>query len=167
MLLLCAGLYAALAGFLFGYDLGCINGALPVLLNDTSLALSDEQAEQIVAHCKVGAAVGALISILLMQHGHLRSFWVSSLCFVAGPLLLAGSRSWPVLALGRFITGLAVGVSAVAAPTYLADIAPPRVRGCIVGTYELALTCGMLIASAANTVLQLPSVRVALAAWMP
>ena len=108
MLLLCAGLYAALAGFLFGYDLGCINGALPVLLNDTSLALSDEQAEQIVAHCKVGAAVGALISILLMQHGHLRSFWASSLCFVAGPLLLAGSRSWPVLALGRFITGLAV-----------------------------------------------------------
>ena len=99
MLLLCAGLYAALAGFLFGYDLGCINGALPVLLNDTSLALSDEQAEQIVAHCKVGAAVGALISILLMQHGHLRSFWASSLCFVAGPLLLAGSRSWPVLAL--------------------------------------------------------------------
>lgn len=166
MLLLLAA-YACLGGFLFGYDIGCINGALPILLNDTDLNLSHVEAEQVVAQCKVGAVIGALLGAWLMRTGHVCCFWSNSLCFLAGPVILAASRSWLMLACGRLITGIAVGLSAVASPTYLADIAPPRMRGCLVGAYDLALACGLLGSSAANAILQLSSVRATFAAWFP
>lgn len=150
--------YAGLGGFLFGYDFGCINGALPVLLNETGLlggVLTHGQAEAVVGTCKIGAALGALLAIWLLPRGHVPCFWLSGFAFVCGPVLLACAGRWEVLVVGRFIVGVAIGLSSVASPTYLADISPPSHRGCIVGLYELSLTLGMLCASLINTLLQL------------
>ena len=60
-------------------------------LNDTSLALTDMQAEAVVGYCKWGAALGALAGVWLLRRGHTLCFWLSSLAFVSGPLLLAGA----------------------------------------------------------------------------
>ena len=137
-------LYGVLGGALFGYDLGCITGALPLMLNDTSLALTDPQAELVVGYCKCGAAAGALAGVWLLRRGHTLCFWLSSLAFIAGPLLVAGANGWLAISAGRLVVGVGIGLSAVASPTYLAEIAPPSRRGGIVALYELALSLGLL-----------------------
>ena len=167
LLLALLAAYAAMGGFLFGYDLGCINGALPILLNDTSLMLTDSQAEQIVAHCKVGGAAGAIACIWLLRRGHTAAFWIAGLAFVIGPLVMASAQAWEVLAAGRWITGAGVGISAVSSPTYLAEMAPPSSRGCIVGLYEIFLSIGLLSASLINTSLQVAPVHAAIHHWLP
>lgn len=166
---LLAGLiaYAALGGFLFGYDLGCITGALPLMLNDTMLELTDGQAEAVVSHCKVGAAIGALVCMWLLRTGHVACFYLSGVLYILGPVLLATASGWVMLSAGRLAGGLAVGLSAVASPTYLADVAPSSSRGCIVGLYELSLTAGMLMASLINLLLQQPFVQDAIATLLP
>jgi hypothetical protein len=121
--------FGALGGALFGYDLGCMTAALPLMLNDTRLGLTDVEAELIVGHAKWGAAVGALAGVWLLRRGHTLCFWISSLAFIVGPLLLAGATSWITLSAGRLAAGLGIGLSAVASPTYLAEIAPPARRG--------------------------------------
>ena len=167
MLLLVIILYAVTAGMLFGANLGSITSALPLMQNDTSLALDDLQAEIVVGHCKFGAAIGALAGVWLLGGGHIRCFWLSGLGFVAGPLVMACADTWGVLAVGRLVSGLAVGLSAVATPTYLADVAPASSRGCIVGLYELALSSGLLVTGLVNTLLTLPSVQSALYTALP
>ena len=160
-------LYGVLGGALFGYDLGCITGALPLMLNDTSLALTDPQAELVVGYCKCGAAAGALAGVWLLRRGHTLCFWLSSLAFIAGPLLVAGANGWLAISAGRLVVGVGIGLSAVASPTYLAEIAPPSRRGGIVALYELALSLGLLAASLVNTALELPAVSHWLARLMP
>ena len=160
-------IYGALGGFLFGYDLGCITAALPIMLNDKNLSLTDFEAEAVVGHCKLGAAAGALAGIYLLRRGHTLCFWLSSLGYIAGPLMLAGADGWISLAAGRLIVGIGIGLSAVASPTYLAEIAPPARRGGIVALYEVALTCGLLFASLINTGLQFGDVKSWLLKVMP
>jgi len=46
---------------------------------------------------------------------------------------------------GRFFIGFAVGILSAAAPTYLCEIAPPEIRGTVVGLFQLATTLGILI----------------------
>ena len=160
-------LYGTLGGLLFGYNLGCITGALPIMLNDTSISLDDTQAEAVVGYCKWGAAAGALAGVWLLRRGHTLCFWLSSLAYIAGPLLLAGADGWLTLASGRFVVGLGIGLSAVASPTYLADVAPPARRGGIVALYEVALTVGVLVASLTNTALQIPRVAALVTTALP
>ena len=129
--------YAAAGGFLFGYDLGNMPGALELVRNDTDLSLTDQQTELIVGQTKAGAAFGALVATYLLgRSGHVASFWAASICFVTGPLLIASARDWLSLAGGRLLVGVGIGVSAVASPTYLADIAPHASRGCMVRLFE-------------------------------
>lgn len=152
--------FAGMGGFLFGYDIGVISGALPLLANDTELALDDRSTELIVGQAKIGAALGAFGATWVLQsRGHVALFWLSGLAFIAGPILIAAAAPSPLLVgAGRLLTGLGVGLSAVASPTYLADIAPLRSRGCIVGVYELMLTLGVVTAAVVDTLLQLPAV---------
>ena len=110
-------IYGALGGFLFGYDLGCITAALPIMLNDKNLSLTDFEAEAVVGHCKLGAAAGALAGIYLLRRGHTLCFWLSSLGYIAGPLMLAGADGWISLAAGRLIVGIGIGLSAAIVST--------------------------------------------------
>ena len=152
--------FAGAGGFLFGYNLGVIAGVLPLLRNDTNLALDDTMTELIVGQAKVGAALSALIGTWVLQtRGHVTVFWVAGLAFVAGPILVAaGSSHWVMVAAGRLLTGVALGLSAVASPTYLAEVTPARSRGFVISMYDLMLTMGALMAAGVNALLQVQEV---------
>ena len=75
--------------------------------------------------------------------------------------------SWPALLVFRFIGGLAIGGSSVLGPGYIAEIAPARWRGLLVGTFQINIVIGILVAYLSNYVVSLFRLgheRVALAA---
>ena len=142
MLLLIAS-FAGLGGFLFGYDLGLIAGALVYM--EASLHLRESSEEVIVGMAKLGAVFGTFVGGALMHDvGRRRAIAWNSVFFLLGPLVMAAASGPVALSLGRFVVGLGVGASAVVVPAYVAEMSPPERRGAVVITYELMLCLGMI-----------------------
>ena len=137
------------AGGLFGYDQGVISGALPGIKSAFSLSLFMVQV--VTSWVTLGALVGSLIAGALGDGmGRKRT-----LLFAGGLFALGAIAQWlapgaSVLVAGRFVVGAAVGVAAVAAPLYAAELAPARFRGRFISSYQLAITVGIFLAYLVN-----------------
>jgi SP family galactose:H+ symporter-like MFS transporter len=144
------GLLASLAGLMFGLDIGVISGAQSFIQKE--FQIGDDVLEWVVSSMMVGAAIGALgCGWLSSALGRKRSLVLGGLLFVAGSLLCAFAPSPAVLIVGRFILGVAVGIASYTAPLYIAEIAPEKIRGRMISTYQLMLTSGILIAFLSDT----------------
>ena len=142
-------LMAALAGLLFGLDIGVISGALPFIAKQ--YAIGDHMQEWIVSSMMVGAAVGALgAGWLAFRLGRRYSLVLGALLFIAGSLWSALALSPESLIGARLLLGLAVGVASFTAPLYLSEVAPRQVRGAMISTYQLMITVGILAAFVSN-----------------
>ena len=113
------GFTAALAGLLFGLDVGVISGALPFLKNDFKLSIGAEGA--VVSALLWGAVIGTLISGLLSSRlGRRKTMLISALIFVVGSLLCSISPSEHLLIVARLFLGVGVfGITNVLA-TFIA-----------------------------------------------
>ncbi len=141
---------AALAGLMFGLDIGVISGALSFIA--TEFHAGDLAQEWIVSSMMIGAAVGALVAgVLSYQLGRKLSLILGAILFVAGSLFCAGAWSVGSLIVARFVLGLAIGIATFTAPLYIAEIAPPEKRGSMISTYQLMLTSGILAAFVSDT----------------
>ncbi|KXZ50702.1 hypothetical protein GPECTOR_15g386 [Gonium pectorale] len=146
MVLLWTCLFAALGGFLFGYDLGLIGGALLQIERYFHIRGS-LPLELIVGAAKLGAAGGTFLGGAAMaRYGRRRALALNSIAFTLGPLVMAAASAPWLLVLGRFIVGVGIGVSATVSPAYIAELAPARIRGGLVQLYEVMLCVGMLTA---------------------
>ncbi|MDO0924598.1 sugar porter family MFS transporter [Streptomyces sp. TG1A-8] len=136
---------SALGGLLFGYDTGIISGALLYLRQD--LHLSSQQQEIVVGVILVGAMIGALVSGRLAgRHGRRRIvFWVA-IVFAAGALGAAAAPDTGTLVAARLVLGLAVGGASNMVPVYIAEVAPPAIRGRLMVLFQLMVAIGQLIA---------------------
>ena len=142
MLFMIASL-AALGGFLFGYDLGLIAGAL--LYMEPDLRLTEASEEVIVGMAKLGAVFGTFVGGALMQeHGRRKAIAWNSGFFLLGPFIMAVGDDAATVSLGRFVVGMGVGASAVVVPAYVAEMAPKELRGSVVTVYELMVCLGMI-----------------------
>ncbi|KZC17737.1 D-galactose transporter GalP [Rhodanobacter sp. FW510-R12] len=143
---------AALAGLMFGLDIGVISGATQFIQNDFSV--SDHVIEWIVSSMMFGAAVGAVgASWLSAALGRKRSLILGAVLFVLGSLLSGLAWSPDTLIAARLVLGLAIGVATFTAPLYLAEVAPERIRGAMISTYQLMITIGILVAFLSDTAL--------------
>ncbi|WP_410013577.1 sugar porter family MFS transporter [Sodalis sp. C49] len=141
---------AALAGLLFGLDIGVIAGALPFLSDE--LQITAHQQEWVVSSMMFGAAVGAVGSgWLSAKLGRKYSLLIGALLFVIGSLCSAFSPNVELLVVARIILGLAVGVASYTAPLYLSEIAPEKIRGSMISMYQLMITIGILAAYLSDT----------------
>jgi SP family galactose:H+ symporter-like MFS transporter len=141
---------AALAGLMFGLDVGVISGAQQFIQRE--FAVSDVVLERIVSSMMVGAAVGAALAAWLSVHfGRKRSLIFSASLFVIGSLICAAAWSPAALIGARFVLGLAIGIAAFTAPLYLAEIAPRDKRGAMISTYQLMITIGIFVAFLSDT----------------
>ncbi|RMZ85459.1 hypothetical protein DV737_g837, partial [Chaetothyriales sp. CBS 132003] len=78
----------------------------------------------------IGGLVGALpAGYLTSKYGRLLPMRINTLIFVLGAIGEAFAPSIPVLAIGRFISGIAAGSSTVIVPLYISEIAPPSQKG--------------------------------------
>ncbi|MDO1528397.1 sugar porter family MFS transporter [Fulvimonas sp. R45] len=143
---------AALAGLMFGLDIGVISGAQQFIQKE--FGVGDRTIEWIVSAMMLGAAIGALgAGWLSAALGRKRSLVLAGALFVAGSLLCGGAWSPAALIVARLVLGLAIGVATFTAPLYLAEVAPERIRGAMIGMYQLMITLGILLAFLADTAL--------------
>jgi MFS transporter, SP family, galactose:H+ symporter len=144
------GFTAALAGLLFGLDVGVISGALPFLKNEFKLSIGSEGA--VVSALLWGAVIGTLISGLLSSRlGRRKTMLISALIFVVGSLLCSISPSEHLLIFARLFLGVGVGVASFTAPLYLSEVSPRAVRGALISMYQLMITIGIVLAFLSNT----------------
>ena len=146
---------AAIAGFLFGFDTGVINGALTPMAKTFGIENIAWLKELIVAAVPLGALVGAMVSgIFSHRFGRKNSIIYSAFLFMLGTVLVAISLDPYTAIFGRLIMGFAVGISAMIVPMYLSEISPPKIRGTVIFMFQLAITIGLFIAFVINYTLQ-------------
>ncbi|MES1955921.1 sugar porter family MFS transporter [Salinisphaera hydrothermalis] len=139
------GTIAALAGLLFGMDIGIISGALPWIRK--TFHIGDVTQEFIVSSMMLGAALGAAASgWLSRKFGRKMTLTVSGTVFILGAIGCALSVSPAMLIATRVVLGVAVGISSYIAPVYLSEIAPERIRGTLISFYQLMIMGGIFVA---------------------
>jgi SP family galactose:H+ symporter-like MFS transporter len=146
------GFTAALAGLLFGLDVGVISGANHFIQKD--FKISDRMVEFIVSALLWGAVLGAAVSgFFSNRFGRRKTILFSAVIFVIGSLACATAPVEHVLIVARFFLGIAVGMASFTAPLYLSEISPEAVRGGMISMYQLMITIGIVLAFASDTYL--------------
>jgi len=146
-------LIVALAGFIFGFDTVVISGAekkLQLLWNSSDAFHGTVVIGMALFGTLVGAIFGGIPTNKIGRKNTL--IWIGVLYSISaiGSALALDAITFGVF---RFIGGLGVGASTVAAPAYISEIAPARHRGRLVGFYQLMLVFGILSAFISNYVL--------------
>ena len=135
----------SIGGLLFGYDMGVISQALPLLKDDFDMTV--EQEELFTSLLVIGGIMGCLIGGYICDiFGRRFTMMIVAGIFILGSIILSLSNSLPSLYVGRFIVGCGVTISAIADVSYLSEISPEKYRGAIVGCNELLITIGLLFA---------------------
>lgn len=140
----------ALAGFLFGFDTVVISGAdkqLQQIWGTSDLFHGLVVMSMALWGTVLGAISGSFPTNKLGRKTTL--FWIGVLYFVSA----AGSAfaNDPYLfAFFRFIGGIGVGVSTIAAPSYVSEIAPASKRGRLVALYQFNIVFGIMMAYISN-----------------
>jgi len=137
------------AGGLFGYDQGVISAALPGIEAEFSLRVLMVQV--VTSWVTLGALVGSLVGGALSdEFGRKRTMLFAGALFTFGAAVQWSAPDAATLVIGRFIVGVGVGVAAVAAPLYAAELAPATLRGRFISSYQLAITLGIFLAYLVN-----------------
>lgn len=143
----------ALGGFLFGFDTAVISGAEQDIQRVWSL--DSLQHGLTVSIALIGTVIGALFggipSDLLGRKKTL--FWIAVLYLISA-VGSALAFDWTTFMIFRFLGGLGVGASSVAAPMYISEIAPADKRGRLVALFQFNIVFGILIAYLSNYLLQ-------------
>ena len=143
-------LTAALAGFLFGFDTVVISGAdqaLQELWQSSDLFHGTVVIAMALWGTVVGALFGGFPTDRLGRKKTLQWIGVFYSISALGSALVNDPYTFAIF---RFLGGLGVGVSTIAAPAYISEIAPAKDRGRFVGFYQFNIVFGILIAFFSN-----------------
>jgi SP family arabinose:H+ symporter-like MFS transporter len=145
-------LTAALAGFLFGFDTVVISGAEKTI--QSLWGLSPGLHGLAIASALYGTVVGSLFGGWPAERfGRKFTLFGVGLLYIIGALGSALAQNVAIFSLARLIGGLGIGISTVAAPMYIAEIAPPKLRGRLGGMFQFNIVLGILIAFVSNALL--------------
>ena len=142
---------AALGGLLFGFDTAVISGATSALT--TTYSLTPGTLGLTVAAALWGTIVGAMFGgIPGDRYGRRGSLRIVAVLYTVSALGCAFAFDWYSFVAARFIGGLGIGASSVLGPMYIAEIAPPKLRGRLVGFFQFNIVFGILLAYFSNYV---------------
>ena len=140
---------AALGGLLFGFDTAVIAGATQAL--KALYHLAPFWLGFTVASALVGTVIGSMLAgIPGDRYGRRTSLRGMAVLYVVSALGCAFAWSWSALVFFRFIGGLGIGGSSVLGPMYIAEIAPAKWRGRLVGFFQFNVVFGILLAYFSN-----------------
>jgi MFS family permease len=143
---------SALAGFLFGFDTVVISGAEQKIQSLWNLSPG------LHGMAMAAALYGTVLGSVLGGWPTDRLGRKATLTFVGVLYILSAvgcGFAWDVtsFAVSRFIGGLGIGISTVAAPLYISEISPPAYRGRLAGMFQFNIVFGILVAFASNAAL--------------
>ncbi len=153
--LLTVSVAAALGGFLFGFDVAVINGTVGSFSgSETGFDLDSLMTGIVVSIVSLGAAIGALLAGgAANRFGRIRVMITAAIFFAISALMSGLSFDvWQLIG-WRLLGGLGVGIAAVIAPAYIAEIAPADKRGRLGTLQQLAIAVGIFGAFISNFLL--------------
>ena len=145
-------LVSALAGFLFGFDTVVISGAEKTI--QALWGLSPKLHGVVIGAALWGTVLGSLVgSWPTDRFGRKKTLLGIGVLFLVGSIWSALATDVTSFMIARFLGGIAIGVSTVAAPLYIAEISPPEQRGRLTGMFQFNIVFGILIAFLSNALL--------------
>jgi sugar porter (SP) family MFS transporter len=142
----------ALGGLLFGFDTAVISGTTHSLT--TAYALTPWTLGITVFMALGGTVIGAMFAGIPGQKwGARETLRVLAAFYVLSAVGCAFAWSWEVLLIARFLGGLGIGGSSVLGPVYIAELAPAKMRGRLVGSFQINIVIGILLAYLSNYVI--------------
>src|ERR1700677_4864032 len=148
-----ATLTGALGGLLFGFDTVVISGAIDALVKLYGLGARGEGFT--VAIGLVGTVVGALGAGVAGQRlGGREALRLTAILYIASAFGCGLGWNWESFLVFRLIGGLGIGASSVLGPVYIAELAPAKWRGRLVGAFQFNVVFGILVAYTSNYVIR-------------
>ncbi|EFN53468.1 hypothetical protein CHLNCDRAFT_25635 [Chlorella variabilis] len=151
-------LFPAIGGLLFGYDIGATSGALVSMTSQQYsgtdwYSLSAFQSGLVVSLSLAGALLGSGAALLYGDKlGRRRELLGASALYGAASLVVALAPGLPTVMAGRLLYGVGIGFAMHAAPAYIAETSPARVRGLLISLKEAFIVGGILAGYAASFV---------------
>ena len=144
---------AALGGFLFGFDTIVINGAEKDI--QAVWSLSGSMHGLVISSALWGTVLGSICGGRISdRYGRKRTLLsVGVLFFVSAVWSGLAAGPWSMI-VARFIGGLGVGVSTIAAPVYIAEISPAESRGKLTALFQFNIVFGILVSLLSNLLLK-------------
>ncbi|TFK75143.1 general substrate transporter [Pluteus cervinus] len=140
--------FSSIGAFLFGYDSGIIAS---VLTMDRYLAkfgddpsITGAVVSTFNGGCFFGAAIAGWAND---KYGRKRTIQLGALVALLGASLQAGASNVATLLAGRIVGGLAIGILSMTVPLYNTEIAPPKIRGFLVGLTQQMIGIGFIVAN--------------------
>ena len=144
-----ATVVGALGGLLFGFDTAVIAGTTRSLT--VVYGLSPRALGFTVAIALIGTIIGAMSAGIPGQKwGGRETLRLLAVFYVLSALGCAFAWNWYVLLAARFLGGLGIGGSSVLGPVYIAELAPAKIRGRLVGLFQINVVIGILLAYFSN-----------------
>jgi len=145
-------LTSALAGFLFGFDTVVISGAEKTI--QSLWGLSPGMHGIAMGSALYGTVVGSLIGGWPADRFGRKAtlLWIGVLYFI-GAVGSGLATNVDMFIAARVIGGLGIGISTVAAPLFISEIAPPKQRGRLAGMFQFNIVFGILVAFVSNALL--------------
>ena len=140
---------ATIGGLMFGFDVGIISGAIPFI--QPYFGWNELQLGWGVSSILVGAIIGAFGTGSLTEKYGRKGLLISvALFFAVSCAGMALANAQVIFISFRVLGGLAVGAVSVLSPMYVAEVAPPKIRGTLITIYQLAITLGILVSYLVN-----------------
>jgi sugar porter (SP) family MFS transporter len=143
----------SLAGFLFGFDTVVISGAEQTI--QSLWALDSKIHGLAISMALWGTVIGALAGGLPAEYfGRKKTLlWVGILFLLSSIGSALAPGVWFFM-ISRFIGGLGIGISTVAAPMFISEISPSKYRGRLTGLFQFNIVFGILIAYLSNSLIR-------------
>ncbi len=143
---------SALAGFLFGFDTVVISGAEQTI--QKLWGLSSTLHGLVMGSALYGTVIGSLIGGWPTdKFGRKKTLLSIGVLYVVSAIGCAFANNVELFVIARLIGGLGIGMSTVAAPLYISEIAPANYRGRLAGMFQFNIVFGILVAYGSNYIL--------------
>src|SRR4051812_4268101 len=143
---------SALAGFLFGFDTVVISGAEQKI--QSLWHLSAALHGLVMGSALYGTVLGSLLGGWPTDRfGRTKTLLMIGVLYVLSAVGCGLAPGVGMFLAARFIGGLGIGISTVAAPLYISEIAPPAHRGRLAGMFQFNIVFGIVVSFASNAII--------------
>ncbi|KAF9485224.1 general substrate transporter [Pholiota conissans] len=141
-------LFSSIGAFLFGYDSGIISSVITMTHYIDHFGDDPNIKGAIVSTFNGGCFIGAAgAGWTNDKYGRKRTIQIGALFAMWGCAMQAGASNVATLIVGRVIAGIAIGILSMTVPLYNTEVAPPKIRGFLVGLNQQMLGIGFIVAN--------------------